>query len=414
MRVLWFTNMALHTPNSNDYNGGGWIQALFDEICLVENIEIGICYFSTNDTVKFEDKIAVYSIKRASSLSYKIGQLIHSAEKNSKKQEEIVMPRIQKIVSDFKPDLIHVFGSENIYGLIGAKKYCNVPVVLHIQGIISPYYQTFLPNFISWRKYIFSSHSIRGIISNYAEKKVWEKGCVTEQRIFKSINHYMGRTEWDKSITHLLNPKARYYNVWEILRDEFYSEKVERNIPDRPVFISVISWQLYKGHDVILRTAKVLKECGFTDFEWRVYGNLSQEFIERITQINYSDVNVKVMGVVNARELRDALLNATAYIHPSYIENSSNAICEAQILGCTCIATNVGGTSTLISHGETGYLVPANDPYTLAYQMIHINEHKENNIKIGLKSRHIALKRHDKSKIVNDCISVYKTILNES
>lgn len=120
------------------------------------------------------------------------------------------------------------------------------------------------------------------------------------------------------------------------------------------------------------------------------------------------------MGAVNAGELRDALLNATAYIHPSYIENSSNAICEAQILGCTCIATNVGGTSTLISHGETGYLVPANDPYTLAYQIIHINEHKEDNIKIGLKSRHIALKRHDKSKIVNDCISVYKTILNES
>lgn len=41
---------------------------------------------------------------------------------------------------------------------------------------------------------------------------------------------------------------------------------------------------------------------------------------------------------------------------PSHIENSPNNLCEAMILGMPCIATDAGGTSTLLSNMKDGLL----------------------------------------------------------
>ena len=37
------------------------------------------------------------------------------------------------------------------------------------------------------------------------------------------------------------------------------------------------------------------------------------------------------------------LLDSHLYVYPSLMDNSPNALCEAQLLGVPCIATYVGG-----------------------------------------------------------------------
>lgn len=51
------------------------------------------------------------------------------------------MPALMNVVEDFNPHIIQVFGSENIYGLIAG--HCSVPVVLHVQGILTTCLNTF-------------------------------------------------------------------------------------------------------------------------------------------------------------------------------------------------------------------------------------------------------------------------------
>ena len=87
------------------------------------------------------------------------------------------------------------------------------------------------------------------------------------------------------------------------------------------------------------------------DFEWLVFGDVNPKFVERVFNVNHQEVNVHLMGVASAEQIKNALLSATAYIHTSYIENASNSVCESQLLGIPCIAANVGGIPTVINDG---------------------------------------------------------------
>ena len=54
------------------------------------------------------------------------------------------------------------------------------------------------------------------------------------------------------------------------------------------------------------------------------------------------------------------------FILSSLNEGISNTVLEAMATGIPVIATNVGGNPELVDDGETGFLVPASDPRTLA------------------------------------------------
>lgn len=168
---------------------------------------------------------------------------------------------------------------------------------------------------------------------------------------------------------------------------------------------------MYKGFDLILKTAKLLKEQYALDFDWKVFGNIKPSFVEKQLGIYHKDVCVKLEGVANAVQLKQELENATVYAHTAYIENSPNSVCEAQILGIPVIATNVGGVISLIDEGETGYLVPANDPYQMAFFIEQLYENKKLNIEIGGRARKKALERHNKGKIIEDLIQTYRIII---
>lgn len=78
------------------------------------------------------------------------------------------------------------------------------------------------------------------------------------------------------------------------------------------------------------------------------------------------------MGNVQADRLVDLLCSSTMLVHTAYIENSPNAICEAQYLGVPVISTMVGGIASLVRNGKDGKLVAANDPWQLANAIIEL------------------------------------------
>lgn len=415
MRVLWFTNTSscYQEKIGSSYNGGGWISSLEKEVKKNNNIKLGICFYSRNEkqTRKDEQNGTIYYIqpRPPKTLYYNWITILGKDKESSELHEKIAIPPLLEIVKDFNPDIIHVFGSENIYGLLA--KYVDIPLILHIQGILSPSFNAFLPPFISWKDYIGQSNSFFVKFRLLSEKISWRRNGLTERRMFKYVKYFMGRTEWDRRLLSLFNSQARYYHCDEMLRDAFYQLNIKRTIPEKPVFVTTISSQLYKGFDVVLKTAKLLKEVLRVDFEWKIYGDISPLFIEKKLKINHKDVNITLMGVASAEEIKNALLTSTAYVHTSYIDNSPNSLCEASLLGVTSISTNVGGVSSLIEDGKTGFLVPANDPYQMAYLMKYIIDHKERNLEIGSVAYKVAMERHDRKKILERVVEIYNDVI---
>ena len=157
-----------------------------------------------------------------------------------------------------------------------------------------------------------------------------------------------------------------------------------------------------------------MKENLKLNFTWEVFGNINPHYIEKQIGITCDDVNIKLRGVAQAEEIKEDILNCTCFFHPSYIDNSPNSVCEAQILGCPVISTNVGGIPSLITDNVTGFLIPSNDPYQASYLINLLFTNKSLNERIGNAAKQMAFKRHHKQEIVNKLIDVYNQILQQN
>lgn len=407
MRILWFSvTPSLFNPHSNGHNGGGWIASLEQIVRKNKDIELGVAFNFPDNGFKYEnDGVSYYPIMEEKR-SF-IGKLLGKSDDRNRTIKYL------QIIKDFKPDLIQIFGSENEFGAIC--RLTKIPVVIHMQGCIPPCHNALFPvgmkksDFLL-KKGLSLSYRIIGLRSERAFRKRAEMEIETIQ----SCHYFMGRTEWDKSLIELFNQNAIYFHCEEALRDSFINSSKRWKYSDRKkkTIISVISRPWYKGCDLILKTAALLKRFTDIDFEWRVYGVPEMRFYESVYGIKANEVNVHPMGTASKEELVDALCSASCYVHTSYIDNSPNSICEAQILGVPVIATNVGGISSIINNGVDGILFPANAPYTAAslIKKVVADDVLPNTLSSNARKR--ATDRHNPTNIGNRLVDIYETIIN--
>lgn len=408
MRVLWFSvTPSLFNPYSNTHNGGGWIASLEQIVRGLPEVELGIAFYFRSDCNVYEnDGVKYYTLPNDSR-----GPL---AKWWKPEKAEIRVNRYLKIIDDFKPDIIQIFGSENDFGLICNKT--NVPVVIHLQGSLPPYHNALFPIGINGYDFIFGGGlKLNRRLIGLRSEKSFKRKAEREIGILKACRHFMGRTEWDHNLIKLFNPNANYYHCEEALRDSFISSgKIWKGIAQGKIrIISVISNPWYKGADLILKTAKILSQHIHIDFEWNVFGVSDIAFYEKKYGIKAIDVNVNIRGAVDKDTLVNELCDSTCYVHTSYIDNSPNSLCEAQYLGVPVIATNVGGISSLVENGKTGLLYPANDPYTLAALISDVIENPDVATKLSQNERICAIARHDPTIIKESLLKIYKAICNK-
>jgi len=416
MRVLWLSmTSSLYKNSNNEKNNvaGGWISSLEHLITAIPEIYLGIVFYSKDsDEKKIKESVTYYPIKK----SKKVIERVRRAT-ISKKTDGINMLIIKKIIDDFKPNIIHVFGTESNFGRITS--YTDIPLVIHIQGILTPYVNAwFPPGFSVFDLIFFNRFNFKKSILDIWNYQANKKMAIRELQIFKDCKYFMGRTEWDKNVIKILSPISNYYYCSEVIRPVFYQSDVSWNDSlnkgNKIIIQSTLSSPLYKGFDLILKTAKILLSDSKIQFEWQVYGVKDISFVERKLGIKHSDINVKLMGIASPEELIDSLLKCDVYVHPSYIDNSPNSVCEAQILGVPTIVTNVGGLSSLVTHSETGIIIPANDPYMLAFYIMQLKFDKQFARNISKKEREVALERHNADKIIKTLMLNYHAIIKDS
>ena len=399
MKVLLLVGTQGLRRNTNKYNGGGWIASLQRELMAhyADELSLSLAYPSEKNEHEKSEGVDYYGIE----------QIKHTFWKYQQKEQSFC-ERIKQIIDEIHPDIILCFGTENGLGL--ACTLTDIPVLIHLQGILNPFYEAWMPQGLSWKKWLWCN---KNAILTWLALKEFKK---REMKMFRTCKYFLGRTDWDKSICNLLAPQAQYFYCSEMLRPEIYgSEKIwkpSRNRTKR--IVSIISGSVYKGGDVILRAAKILKENAPFDFVWEIYGVKDMAQWEKLTHICHDGVNVEVKGIINASQLTDVVTTADVYVHPSYIENSSNTVCEAQLLGIPVIATNVGGTSSIVDHQKTGLLVPANEPYLIAADIERLIADTEFAISLSENGRKAALARHNPKVITDGLSDILKEIIKEN
>jgi glycosyltransferase involved in cell wall biosynthesis len=148
------------------------------------------------------------------------------------------------------------------------------------------------------------------------------------------------------------------------------------------------------------------------DFEWRVAGSKDfMPYYEKLTGIGHQRVSIELLGKIEEEQIVEELKAADFFIHPSIIDNSPHSVCEAQMIGCPVIASNVGGVPQLVEHGVTGWLYPYNEPHSLVFLIGNLLRDTELLLRVSKNAVKTALERHDPETIVRKMKEAYETII---
>lgn len=413
MKVLWF---EISTPSRYKDDGRvvcGWQDALEYIVKDSSEIELYVAFETEEPDAKVKVIDGVTYIPMVTHYSFTERKL---SSWTWRVNEDKVIPLGRKVIEEYKPDIIHVFGNEWPFGLLA--QYTDIPLVIHIQGSIIPYNNALYPP--KYNGYTFVRAAGWNLRKDWHRLNGYNKAksrLTMEERTWKCVKHYMGRTSWDKALVNTLTKGSTYHHVEEALRPTFLENKKLWSCPNggKLRLLSTGCGSFWKGIDVMLKTAHVLKEAG-VDFEWNVAGGLRselKEIVEKKEGLRYADNNINILGFCTPEQLIDMMCNSTMYVHTAYIENSPNSICEAQLIGMPIVSTMVGGISTLVRNGEEGDLLPANDPWQIANAIIELSKDKVRMMRYSKNSREHALERHNPENIMNQLLKCYKDLVKQ-
>lgn len=409
MKVLWLTDKGV-TLNNEKNIGSGWIPSL-ENVFHVNNINLRIVFYSVKNKFKKHNinnniyyEVPVY--KRNNKIIRYFRRLFNIIE-----NEKLVKKYLNIIISDFKPDVIHIWGSENVFGII--THISNIPHILHIQGNLTIYYHKLYTAFS--KKQLHSIANINDLLKKHSFiffDSVFRKRAERERKILNSCKNFYGRTDWDRRISRIFAPNSKYFFCDEILRPEFYD--IEWKNPNNQTFtlISIFRDNIYKGLESIYQTTNILLKHK-SNFLWKVIGVNTHSISTRLSE-KYSKPNVKLpinlLGNKDPNQLIVELISSNLMVHPSHIDNSPNSICESMIIGLPVLTTSVGGIPSLIIDKNNGFLVQDGDPWAMAGAILEIIDNFNDAIKIGIKAKEDALIRHNKRKVFHQVIEGYEKI----
>ena len=138
LRVLWFAN----TPGLSaghlgiSLAAGGWISSLQQVVEGVAECQLGFVFYSEQVIAPFEyGRTWYFPVQPLGSSKRK--RLANRIAGRAETDENV--PAFLRAIELFKPDIIHVHGTEFPFGLI-LRQVRDIPVVVSIQGNLTVYH----------------------------------------------------------------------------------------------------------------------------------------------------------------------------------------------------------------------------------------------------------------------------------
>ena len=101
------------------------------------------------------------------------------------------------------------------------------------------------------------------------------------------------------------------------------------------------------------------------------------------------------------------LQRARAFVLSSVSEGISLTLLEAMARGLPIIATRVGGNPEVVADGQTGWLVPAGDPASLAQAIVRLWREPEAGRQMGQAGRQRVEHHFEIGRMVADYEALY-------
>jgi len=409
MKLLWLCNIipgAVKEAVTGKAGNGLWVDHVLQDLRSREDLEIRIfCPGSGAVSGELDERCSYHTF---------LPKLPHQ-----------YMPELEDwFVSEldtFQPDVIHSWGVEYAHALAMAKAAERTGridrMAVSIQGLcgfIAGHYCEGIPHGVQ-RSYTFRDLVRQDNLLQQQEK--FRLRGELEKQTLRKVKHIIGRTCWDRACTAQVNPVARYHLCNETLRTPFYQDVWRyQDCRKHRIFAPGCSYPVKGFHHLLAAAAEVAKR--YPDVTIAVPGksflktdplrrSSYQKYLAELTKKYALENRIEFLGSLDAEGMKQAFLEANVFVLPSTIENSPNSLGEAMLLGLPCVAADVGGVTTMMTHGTEGFVYQSTAPYMLAHYIEQVFAMEERAQAMGAAARNHALKTHDPEKNLQDLLKIY-------
>lgn len=331
---------------------GGWIDGFIDNLKLNHEHEIELDY--------------VYFKKDNSNIikSFNINDINY--HQVSYENDSI----INKFFTDNVYDVYHIFGIEHPFIKDISSFLPWNKTLLYIQGIQKECARVYLADYNKYSNYKNPLLHLNLSVLKHNVNKLGDN----ETETLKKGKFVTGRTKWDYDYVKSINKNLKYYPCNEILRSSFYTAVKWSVNSYEPftIFVSQASYTLKAAH-MIVEIIRRLKS-NFNNVKCYIAGENILESKSLMTKLNSSYAsyikslikkynlkeNVIYIGSLDEKQMIIKLQKANVFLSASVIENSSNSLQEAMLIGTPCVSSNVGGISS-IANSTQCLLYPYDD-----------------------------------------------------
>lgn len=279
--------------------------------------------------------------------------------------------RLDQILQVYKPDIVHVFGTEYPHTLAMTRVFDRPEhLLIGVQGLCAECAHAYFANL---PEKVIHGNTFRDWLKKDGLQQQHEKFVkrgAHEIEAVKNAANITGRTDWDRECTGRWNEKAEYHKMNETLRPDFYTE-VWREEQAEPytIFLSQGDYPLKGLHYVLLALPTIHRE--YPEAKVYVAGNpivrdksllgrlkvsAYGKYIEDLIKDLHLQEAVVFLGKLTGEQMKEQYLKSSLFVCCSSVENSPNSLGEAMLLGMPCVAADVGGISSIMAGGEDGIL----------------------------------------------------------
>lgn len=303
-----------------------------------------------------------------------------------------IIPKLMKLMKRYKIDLVHTLASTaNYWGRLSARLK-GIPIILAKEANLEVK-RSYIANQID-RYLSFFTDVI--IVNSSATKEflVKKKGIKPDKIIM--IHEGIDVSEFNMQID--CSPQKREFNIGK----------------DTPVVGIIGRLAPQKNHKMFLDAARIIFERLPQTKFLIVGGGALRETLESYSRKLGLASNVLFTG---AREEREDIIEMYKIIDvfalSSSWEGSPYVLKEAMAAGKPIVATDVGGNSEIVTDGETGYIVPPENPEAFVEAILKILEDKELAKKMGLAGRRRMEQYFSVEKMVQQVEELYDSLVRE-
>jgi glycosyltransferase involved in cell wall biosynthesis len=299
-----------------------------------------------------------------------------------KKGEKKLHFRFYKICKEYKPDIIHTWGSMPAFVSLLAVILQRIP---HINSQISdaPIKKKWsIQNIINRTNFNFSTIILA---NSYAGLKAYKTENRKSRVIYNGIN---------------LN---RFINLIDkqLIRNKY-------NLFTSYSVIMVASFYYTKDYDLFIEIAKKIN-CKRNDVSFLAIGN-GMHF-ERIKK-RVLDEQIHNFVFTGEIDFVESLVNIAdiGILLSTNGEGISNSILEYMALGKVVIANNLGGTKEIVKHGVNGYLIKNESTEEIADLISNLLDDKEKRLKMGEAGKKLVYESFTIDKMGKEFEKIYKDV----